>query len=215
MLVFFDSDTQNDYILATGKFALPNAENLRENLKRLTDFARKRKLRIISSVDRHFGTKKYRSLEVSELDVWGGPFPLHCVDGTPGQKKIKETASKKAALVENRKYSSAAIKRICAKREIVIEKQKFSAFSNPNTAKILKFLKVKKAVLYGVATDYQVRSAALELRQMGIDVYLVIDAVKSLNVRPTDGEISTRQMQAAGVRIVTASKVLTELPIFA
>ncbi|MEK6953980.1 MAG: isochorismatase family protein [Candidatus Micrarchaeota archaeon] len=213
MLIFFDSDTQNDFILSTGKMPVHGAENSRKNLASLTQLARKRKLVIISSVDRHFGTPKYREMEMTELDVWGGPFPMHCLDGTPGQKKIKETAPKKPLVVENIKYSDAALKKICKGNEIVIEKQKFSPFSNPNTAKIVKMLKAKKAILYGVSTDYSIRSCALELRRLGIDVYLVTDASRPVNVKPNDGEISIRQMQAAGVHMVSTEKVLRELPI--
>ncbi len=213
MLVFFDSDTQNDYILSHGKFPVPNAENIRQNLKKLTSFARKRRLKIISSMARHFGTEKYKSAEMSELSIWGGPFPLHCMDGTPGQKKIRETAPRMPAVIESRKYSDAQLKRALKKREIILQKQKHNVFSNPNAAKILRLLNVKRAVLYGISTDYAVRSAALEMRRMGIEVYLVSDASKSFNVKPTDGELSIRQMQAAGVHVVTTEKVLRELPL--
>ncbi|HLC48749.1 MAG TPA: isochorismatase family protein [Candidatus Norongarragalinales archaeon] len=213
MLIFFDSDTQNDFILAAGKMSVHGAENIRKNLQSLTAFGRKRRLKIISSVDRHFGTAKYRGMEMTELEVWGGPFPMHCMDGTPGQKKIKETASRRPCVIENRPYSAAALKKACKSSEIIIEKQKFSPFSNPNLPRILRMLKVKKAVLYGVTTDYSMRSAALEMRRLGIDVYLVTDASRSYNVKPNDGEISVRQMHAAGVHMVSTEKVLRELPL--
>ncbi|MFH1750229.1 MAG: hypothetical protein ABH863_00970, partial [Candidatus Micrarchaeota archaeon] len=93
MLVFFDSDTQNDFMLPAGKMYVHGAEHIYKNLHSLTAFARRRKIKIISCMDRHFGTPKYRDLEFSELEVWGGPFPMHCMDSTPGQKKIKEAAS--------------------------------------------------------------------------------------------------------------------------
>ncbi len=214
MLIFFDSDTQNDFILTTGKLPVNGAESIRKNLEKLTAFARKRKILIISSVDRHFGTPKYKQLEMSELEIWGGPFPMHCLDGTPGQKKIRETAPRKAVFLQNRKYSAAQLKRISKKQEIVIEKQRFNVFSNPNAVKLLKILKVKKVILYGISTDYSVRSAALEMRKMGIGVYLVTDAVKAINVKPADGEISIRQMHSAGVQTVTTQKVLSSLPIY-
>ncbi|MFH1257391.1 MAG: cysteine hydrolase family protein [Candidatus Micrarchaeota archaeon] len=213
MLVFFDSDTQNDFILSTGKFPVPNAENIRINLARLTQYARKRKIKIISSMDRHFGSAKFHDLEMTELSTWGGPFPMHCMDGTPGQKKVKETSPRKAAIIENKPYSAAKLNSFSKKPEIVIEKQRFSAFSNPNTSKLLKLLKVKKVVLYGISTDYAVRSAALEMRKMGIDVYLVIDASKSFNVKPADSEISIRQMQASGVHIKSTDDLIRNLPL--
>lgn len=213
MLIFFDSDTQNDFILPTGKMAVHGGENIKRNLQMLTAFARKRKLKIISATDRHFGTPKYRDLEMTELEAWGGPFPMHCMDGTPGQKKIKETAPRRAVTIENKKYSLLSLKRAAKSSEIMIEKQKFSPFSNPNLERLLKLMKVKKVVIYGVTTDYSIRSAALEMRRLGMDIYLVTDASRSFNVKPNDGEISIRQMQAAGVHMVTTEKVLRELPL--
>ncbi|MBI5224760.1 cysteine hydrolase [Candidatus Micrarchaeota archaeon] len=215
MLIFFDSDTQNDFILTTGKFPVTNAENLKKNLESLTKFARKNKIEIISSVDRHFGTAKYKEAENSELEIWGGPFPLHCMDGTLGQKKIKETIPKTsaAAFVENKNYPLAALKKIVAKKEIVVEKQKFNVFSNPNTEKIIKMLHVKKAIIYGIALDYSIRNTALELRRRGIDVYLITDASKAFNVKPMDSELALRQMHAAGVHMKTTEDVLKRLPL--
>lgn len=213
MLIFFDSDTQNDFISATGRFPIPNGENIRKNLSRLTAFARKNKIKIISSVDRHFGTEKFKNLEFSELSIWGGPFPMHCMDGTSGQKKIKETAPKKAVYVENKKLSQTALKKISNSPEIIFEKQKFSAFSNENLPKVLKMLKVHRAIIYGVQTDYSIRTAVLDMRKMGIEVFLVTDASRGINVKPSDAELSIRQMQAAGVRAVGTDYITKQLPL--
>ena len=135
------------------------------------------------------------------------------MDGTLGQKKIKETFPKIATYVENKAYPLAALKKIAAKKEIVIEKQKFNVFSNPNTEKIIKMLKVKKAIIYGIALDYSIRNTALELRKRGIDVYLITDASKAFNVKPMDSELALRQMHAAGVHMKTTEDVLRRLPL--
>jgi nicotinamidase/pyrazinamidase len=212
LLIFFVSDAQNDFILPNGSYHLNGVESIKKNLEKLTSFARKRKIKIIFSADKHFGTADYKEYEMSELEIWGGPFPMHCMNGTSGAKILKEIAPKKPACIENKAYSQAALKKFAKNQEIVIEKQRFSVFSNPNTAKLLKMLKVSKVILYGLQTDYSMRSAALEMRRMGIDIYVVTDSSRGINVKPADSEISIRQMHAAGARMIITEKVLNELP---
>ena len=91
MRIFYDVDTQRDFMNKNGALYVPNAELIKPVLKQLTDYARKYDhLHIIGSIDRHFGTEEYRHRE-GELQKWGGPFPDHCMDKSFGIEKIKET----------------------------------------------------------------------------------------------------------------------------
>ena len=90
MRVFYDVDTQNDFMNKDGALYVPDAELIKPNLKMLTEFARSKAIPIIGSVDRHFGTEEYKARE-GELSKWGGPFPEHCMNGKYGEKKIVET----------------------------------------------------------------------------------------------------------------------------
>ncbi|MEK6827242.1 MAG: cysteine hydrolase family protein, partial [Nanoarchaeota archaeon] len=148
MRIFYDVDTQNDFMNKTGALYVPNAELIKPNLKLLTDFARKNKILIIGSVDRHFGTEEYKERE-GELAKWGGPFPDHCMNGTFGQEKILETNQ------EN--YQN-----------LFFEKQSYDVFTNPTISAFLKESKIKESIVYGVATDYCVKAAVLGMQQKGI-----------------------------------------------
>ena len=88
--IFYDVDTQNDFMNKNGALYVPNAENIKPNLENLTKYACEQGIPIFGSVDRHFGTREYKEREL-ELSKWGGPFPDHCMDGTEGQRKIRET----------------------------------------------------------------------------------------------------------------------------
>ncbi len=90
MRIFYDVDTQNDFMNSNGALYVPGAESLKENIRLLTEYARAKKIKIAGSVDRHFGTEKYKERE-GELHRWGGPFPDHCMVGTKGELKINET----------------------------------------------------------------------------------------------------------------------------
>lgn len=91
--VFWDVDTQYDFMNKEGALYVPDAELIKPNLKLLTDFALAEGTPMFGSVDRHFGTLEYKARE-GELARWGGPFPDHCMDGARGQEKIRETGSK-------------------------------------------------------------------------------------------------------------------------
>lgn len=89
-LVFYDVDTQNDFMNKDGALYVPDAELIKPNLALLTQYARENKIPILGSVDRHFGTPEYAERE-KELARNGGPFPDHCMDGTEGELKIVNT----------------------------------------------------------------------------------------------------------------------------
>lgn len=52
--LFYDVDTQRDFMLPGGALHVPGSENILPALKHLTDLARRRKIRRICSTDRHF-----------------------------------------------------------------------------------------------------------------------------------------------------------------
>lgn len=90
--IFYDVDTQNDFMNKDGALYVPDAELIKPALAKLTKYACEQGIPIFGSVDRHFGTPEYKHRE-AELQRNGGPFPDHCMDGTDGQRKIGETTS--------------------------------------------------------------------------------------------------------------------------
>jgi nicotinamidase/pyrazinamidase len=186
MKIFYDVDTQNDFMNKDGALYVPNAELIKPNLKLLTDFARKNKILIIGSLDKHFGIEEYRERE-GELARWGGPFPDHCMAGTFGQKKIQET---------NQESSQG----------FFFEKQSYDVFTNPLISKFLKESKIAEAVVYGVATDYCVKAAVLGMQQRGIQCYVIEDAIKG--VFPESTKSALEEMIKAGAKFVTTKQVI-------
>src|SRR6184192_3753610 len=87
-VIFWDVDTQHDFMHADGKLYVPDAERIIDNLKRLTDYAHGHAICLVASADDHV----MRDAEISDTPDWKTTFPPHCLRGTPGQKKIPETA---------------------------------------------------------------------------------------------------------------------------
>ena len=66
-------------------------------------------------------------------------------------------------------------------QQIIVQKQKLDAFSNPTLRPLLGVLKADRYVLYGVVTELCVSWAAYGLLESGARVELVTDAIKSLS----------------------------------
>jgi len=233
MKIFYDVDTQKDFMNEKGALYVPDAESIKPNLKLLTDFARENFIPVVGSVDRHFGTEEYKERE-GELKVWGGQFPNHCMNETFGQMKICETRVRKGwqdksvcrevehYLVNNlnkkidEKSLNQAIKGIMDTNKIIpinydihrvyLEKQSYDVFTNPNTSELLARAKVNESVVYGVATDICVRAAVLGMQKKNIQCYVVKDAIKG--VFPDKTKEALEEMVNAGAKLVTTKEVL-------
>src|SRR2546426_7537573 len=72
-VIFWEVDTQADFMVAGGKLYVPGAEKLIPNLRRLVNAAREGRVFLVSDACVH-------TLEDEEFKQW----PPHCVRGTPG-----------------------------------------------------------------------------------------------------------------------------------
>ena len=151
--VFFDVDTQLDFVYPAGALAVPGAEEILKQLTELTQFAAANHIQIISTVDAH-------TEDDPEFKIW----KPHCVVGAAGQQKIAGT------------LASAA-----DPPQIIFEKQQIDAFASPSLRPLLETIKADHYVVYGVVTEYCVQSVAFGLLDLGARVELVTDAIKSLD----------------------------------
>jgi nicotinamidase/pyrazinamidase len=204
-IIFFDVDTQNDFMNPDGKLYVSGAENIKENLGKLTQYARMQDIRILGSVD-------YHSLEDSEIvedqPDYNATFPPHCMQDSSGQEKIIETRSDIANWVDFEKYSETKIQEIISnKGPIFFRKNNFDSLSNPNSESILKNLNPKKIVVYGVAIDFCVKTAIDGfLNRKDYDIFLVVDAVEGIEEERSKKLI--QEWVEKGVRTVTTEGIL-------
>jgi nicotinamidase/pyrazinamidase len=201
-VLFWDVDTQADFMLPGGKLYVPGAEKLIPNLKRLTDAARQGRVFIIGDACTH-----------TPDDPEFARFPPHCVRGTPGAEIIPETRAEKVLVVPNR--AGAGIPADLSKfQQVILEKQTLDVFDNPNTEKVLErvagFTDADAEIfVFGVVTEYCVRLAAKGLLNRGRRVALVGDAIETLNAE--DGRKTIEELTSLGARLVTTEQALAAL----
>jgi nicotinamidase/pyrazinamidase len=183
--VFFDVDTQLDFMFPAGALYVPGAETILDHIAVLNHFGHT----VISTMDAH-----------TEDDPEFREWPHHCVAGTLGQRKPSATLLENRVLVPNTPGPIDV-----QAPQILLEKQTFDCFTNVNLAGILDALNADRYVVYGVVTEICVKLAAMGLLKTGRRVELVTDAIRSL----TD-EARTRTLAdftAAGGVLTTVATV--------
>ena len=207
-IIFWDVDTQYDFMHADGKLYVPEAERIVGNLKRLTDYAHAHGIRIVASADDHVTAHP----EISDAPDWATTFPPHCMRGTPGQKKIPETGLRDPLVIEPEPADAKALgERVRAhKGDILFHKHRFDVFANENVPTVLDVLAPDDIVLYGVATDVCDKAAVEGLleRRPHTRLLVVTDAVKGI-----DKDVSEQLLKDwgdEGVRLVKTKEVVEE-----
>jgi nicotinamidase/pyrazinamidase len=204
--LFYDVDTQRDFMLPEGKLYVPGAERILPQLETLTTFARQKGIAIAGSVDRHFPTDP-------ELQANGGEYPEHCMNETEGQKKVESTAPQRPIWIENRDYPLAQLQSLLQQPgEVYIEKQRFDVFAgNRNAATVFDALLRGKedVVVYGVVTEVCVDQAISGLKDRAVRLHVPVDAIAALSEER--GRETLEKWRRWGVRLTTVAEVLAEL----
>lgn len=195
-VVFWEVDTQADFMLPGGKLYVPGAEKRIANMRRLVDAARTGKVFLVSSADQH-----------APNDPEFAHFPPHCVKGTRGAEILAELKAPKIVSITNDRNSSIP-PNLDQIQQIVLEKQTLDVFDNPNTQKILgQFDLNQEFVIFGVVTEFCVRLAAKGLLDRGRRVAIVTDAIETLDA--TEGQRTLDELASRGARLITTNEALT------
>lgn len=88
-VLFFDVDTQLDFLLPSGALYVPGAERIVPAIAQLNRHAAARGIPLVSTVDAH-----------AENDPEFRAWPAHCVKGTLGQRKPESTVVPGQAIFE-------------------------------------------------------------------------------------------------------------------
>lgn len=190
--VFWDVDTQVDFLSPDGKLYVPGSEATVPTLRRLTQWAAEHRVLVVASADAHEANDP-------EFEQW----PPHCVVGTAGQQKIPETTLPRQLVLPNRRVEIPAD--LSAWQQVVLEKQQLDVFTNPNTEPLVEQLGRPDVVLYGVVTEICVVRAARNLLRQGCRVTLVEDAMAALDAAKARSCLN--ELIGQGARITEAREI--------
>jgi len=204
-VVFWDVDTQRDFMDANGKLYVPGAEEIKPQLKRLTDYAHAKKIQIVASSDDHLAEHR----ELSASPDFNETFPAHCMRGTPGAEKIPETALVAPYVLEPEEQPHEVLARTLwgYAGDVLIRKHWFDVFTNPNTKSLLEAWDPTEIVVYGVALDVCDKYAIDGFIDFGIPrIHLVLDATRAIHPERSAALVEGWKRQE--VEIVTTEDVV-------
>ncbi len=202
--IFWDVDTQYDFIMPDGRLYIREAEKILPNLERLTACARQRNIRIFGSVDYH----NPEDPEISDSPDFQNTFPPHCLKGTPGQRKVLETSPVNPLWIDGDAEVPTSLSQRVRNHtgEVIFRKQRFDVFTNRNVGPVLDIVRPERIVLYGVALDV-CNAYAIDgfLERNTAPIQLVLDATQA--IFPERGESLVEGWKAQGVTVVSTDQI--------
>jgi len=199
--VLWDVDTQVDFVHADGKLAVPGAMDAVPAMARLVEAARAAGVPHVASADDHELTDP----EISEEPDYSTTYPPHCLRGTRGAERIRETEQADPVPLGLTDVPARWLRG----REFLLLKKHFDVFTNPNADRLLGRLDPDEVVLFGVATDVCNDAAIHGLLARGRKVAFVEDACRGLDEARTASCLA--RWREGGVRFVTSKEVADAL----
>lgn len=171
-------DVQNDFCPG-GALAVPDGDEVVPVINDLMPRFR----HVIATQDFH---PRGHSSFVSE----GGPWPEHCVQGTPGAEFHPALDISRADEIVQKGTDPAT--------------DGYSGFAGTDLADRLRARGIERVVVTGLATDYCVRATTVEAIEHGFDAVVLTDAVRAVDVAPGHGDEALEDMSRAGATLVTS-----------
>jgi nicotinamidase/pyrazinamidase len=135
-----------------------------------------------------FKTRDWHPAKTKHFQAYGGTWPVHCVEGTPGAEFHPDLLDDPRVNIISKGINERA--------------DGYSGFDGTDLARILREEEVEQVWVGGLATDYCVKHTVLDALSQGFEVKALADAMRPVNVNPDDGAKAVEEMRAAGAEIV-------------
>lgn len=178
-------DVQNDF-LPGGALAVPEGDRV---IPVLNACAR----RFSAAGLPVFATRDWHPPDHCSFHARGGPWPPHCMAGTPG-----------AALAADLQLPAEAP---VVSKATTPGKDAYSGFEGTDLAERLRRADVTRVLVGGLATDYCVLNTVLDALGQGFEAVVLKDAVRAVDVHPGDGAAAIARMVAAGAVCTTLEQI--------
>ncbi len=170
-------DFQNDFTPG-GALAVPAGDEIAPRVNELIESGR---------FDLVVATRDWHPPDHGSFEEQGGPWPPHCVQGTPGAELHEALAREKVDVVLDKGQDPAS--------------DGYSAFDGTGFGDLLRERGIDRLTLVGLATDYCVKNTALDALREGFEVDVDRKGVRGIDVTPGDVDKAIAEVTAAGGRV--------------
>ncbi|BAT71490.1 nicotinamidase/pyrazinamidase [Thermosulfidibacter takaii ABI70S6] len=169
-------DVQNDFI--DGSLPVPNAESIIPNVNKY--------IALFSSKGNPlFFTRDWHPENHISFKENGGVWPKHCVQHTEGAQFHPAVKIPEDNVFIISKGTDPAF-------------DAYSGFQGTILDQLLKERGIKRLFICGLATDYCVYNTALGGLNLGYQVFVLLDAIKGVNINPDDSEKALERLYQLG-----------------
>jgi len=172
-------DYQNDFAAPDGALSVAGGDAI---APRINALSRDPRFAFVAA------TRDWHPADHASFVAQGGPWPPHCVQGSPGAELHPALdASRIGAVVDAGADRDAP---------------GYSGFERTDLEQILRDHDIDAVTIVGLATDYCVKETALDALRRGFAVTVDRGAVRPVEVHPGDGEAALAEIASAGGVIV-------------
>ncbi len=140
-----------------------------------------------------YATRDWHPAGHISFQAQGGPWPPHCVQDTDGARFHPGLALPDDVVIITKGTRT--------------DKDAYSGFDETPLAGWLAAAGIGKIIVCGLATDYCVRATALDGLAAGLEVTVLTDAVRGVEVNPGDSAAALTEIERAGVRLAESASV--------
>lgn len=166
-------DFQNDFCPG-GALAVAGGDEIAGRVNRLA----------ASDFDLVVATRDWHPPDHGSFAPQGGPWPVHCVRGTPGAQLHPALDTGPIDLIVDKGQDP--------------QSDGYSGFEATELEQVLRDQGIDELVVVGLATDYCVKNTALDALRAGFAVTVDAGAVRAVEVEPGDSERALEAVRAAG-----------------
>ena len=145
-----------------------------------------------------FASRDWHPAESAHFREFGGAWPAHCVQGSPGARFHPGLLLPEGTIVISKGTTRWD--------EGYSALQGVTENGTP-LAMLLRHMAMDRLFVGGLATDYCVKESVLDALREGFAVTLLSDAVRAVELQPGDAERATREMVAAGASLATLDTI--------
>lgn len=182
-------DIQNDFC-PDGALAVPEGDQVIPVANQLIERFEEHHLPV-------FLTRDWHPPNHCSFQEFGGPWPVHCVAGTPGAAFHPDLRIPKNAPIISK-----------ATRP---DRENYSDFEASGLADRLNAQDVDNIIIVGLATDYCVKANVLDGLAAGFEITVIPEGIRAVNVNPSDGPKAIEEMRHCGARFLSLQQVLSKI----
>ena len=170
-------DFQNDFCPG-GALAVPHGDEIAGRVNELIRSGR---------FDLVVATRDWHPADHGSFAERGGPWPVHCVQDTPGAELHPEIDRDGIHVVVDKGQNP--------------QTEGYSGFDETVLATLLRERGIDAVTVVGLATDYCVKNTALDALREGFEVTVDSSAVRGVDVEAGDSERALDELRTAGATV--------------